>query len=194
VAQFIAFAPDVEVNGESVFAVVDGMGIFRDRALRILARSGIVQPEAGKWYSQQAWLDSFRTISETIGPVTLFAIGRKIPENAHFPPDITDIETALQSIDVAYHMNHRIAGQVMYNPRMGKMREGIGHYGYAKVGDRKIRMTCNNPYPCEFDRGIIEAMAVRFKPEGCLFVRVAHDDAAPCRGRGAEGCAYHVEW
>jgi len=194
VAQFQAFLPGVEVNGETVYAVVDGMGIFKARALQILAQNGIFQPTAGRGYSQQAWLDSFRVIAETIGSVTLSAIGRKIPENAQFPPGINSVETALQSIDVAYHMNHRLAGQPLYDPRTKKMREGIGHYRYQELGNRRIRMTCNNPYPCDFDRGIIEAMAQRFKPAGCFFVTVKHDDSGPCRKKGADSCTYYVEW
>ncbi|HLA83665.1 MAG TPA: hypothetical protein VJL29_02640 [Thermoguttaceae bacterium] len=193
-AQFVAFKPNVEVNGETVFAVVDGMGLFKSRALQILAQNGIVDPKPGRWYSQQAWLDSFRVISETIGSLTLCAIGRKIPENANFPTDIDSIETALASIDVAYHMNHRLVGKCLFDPRTGKMSEGIGHYRYDKMGNKKVRMTCNNPYPCEFDRGIIEAMAQRFKPAGCLFVSVKHDDDASCRKKGADSCTYHVEW
>jgi hypothetical protein len=192
--QFKAFARDVEVNGEAVLSVVDGMGMFRTRALNILAKHGISEPKAGEWYPQQAFLDSFRAISETIGTVTLAAIGRKIPDNANFPPDLDDIEKALKGIDVAYHMNHRLAEEPLFNPRTGKMREGIGHYGYERIAEKEVRMVCNNPYPCDFDRGIIEAMAQRFKPAGCLFVNVRHDDAAPCRKKGADSCTYHVEW
>ncbi|MBN2216074.1 MAG: hypothetical protein JW719_01730, partial [Pirellulales bacterium] len=106
-AQFVAFANGVEVNGETVFSVIDGMGVFRAKALDILARNGIAEPKAGRWYSQQAWLESFRVIAQTIGMVTLYAIGKKIPENAKFPRDIDSIEKALAGIDVAYHMNHR---------------------------------------------------------------------------------------
>jgi hypothetical protein len=193
-AQFVAFAPAVEVNGETVFAVVDGMGLFKNRALGILEKNGISRPAPGRWYSQQAWLDSFRQISETIGVMTLFAIGNKIPRNAKFPRDIDTIEKALASIDVAYHMNHRVGGKTLFDARTGKMDEGIGHYGYESAGSKRARMVCHNPYPCDFDRGIIDAMAQRFKPPGCLFVNVKHDEAGPCRKKDGESCTYYVEW
>ncbi len=179
-AQFRAFAPGVEVNGETVLAIVDGMGFFQKRAFEILASNGIVKPEPGKWYSQQAWLNSFQRISDEIGPKTLNNIGLKIPENANFPPDIDDIEKALSSIDIAYHMNHRFGE--------------IGHYHYQKSGDRQATLVCENPYPCDFDRGIIEAMSYRFKPKGSITVKVIHDDACPCRKRNAESCTYRVNW
>lgn len=179
-AQFRAFAQGVEVNGETVLAIVDGMGYFKKRAYEILATNGIVDPRPGQWYSQQSWLNSFRRISDEIGARTLNNIGMKIPENANFPPDIQTIEQALESIDVAYHMNHR--------------KGEIGRYGYRKTGPRSATMVCENPYPCDFDRGIIEAMAYRFKPAGSMRVTVEHDDTCPCRKLGADSCTYHVKW
>ena len=193
-AQFQASLPNVEVTGEGVLSVVDGMGVFKNRALKILSENGISQPTKGQWYPQQAFLDSFRIIAETIGSKTLHAIGRKVPENAHFPDDINDIESALQSIDVAYHMNQRLNGVPMYDPSTGKMLEGIGHYHYQKLGENKIKMKCDTPYPCDFDHGLIEAMARKFKPPGCLFVEVRHDDTTKCRTKGDESCTYYVEW
>lgn len=178
-AQFKAFAPGVKVNGETVYAIVDGLGLFKAKALEILADKGIENPQPGQWYSQQAWLDAFKVISETIGANTLYNIGLKIPANAQFPPDIDNIEKALSAIDMAYHMNHR-GGE-------------IGTYGFEKTGPKSVKMVCKNPYPCDFDRGIIEAMAKRFKPAGSVVV-VKHDDSAPCRKKGQEACTYLVTW
>lgn len=193
-AQFVAINNDVEVNGETVLSVVDGMGAFKERALKILADSGITDPKPGQWYRQQYWLDAFRRISESTGNYTLFNIGKKIPENAQFPPEIDDIFKGLSAIDVAYHMNHRIGNTPLFDPKTGTMQEGIGHYRFKKDGDKKVTMECNNPYPCDFDRGIIEAMAHRFKPSGASIVLVKHDDTAPCRKKGHESCTYHVTW
>ena len=179
-AQFKAFAPRVEVNGETVIAVIDGMGAFGARAQEILASSGIDHPVPGRWYRQQAWLDVFRVIAESVGPNTLFMIGTRIPANAKFPPQIDGIEKALASIDVAYHMNHR-GGE-------------IGSYGHHQTSPSTATMTCRNPYPCEFDRGIIEAMAKRFRPPKSVGVRAAHDDRRPCRKIGADSCTYLVTW
>ncbi len=178
-AQYIAMAPGVEVNGQTVLSVVDAMSIKR-RGLQILAENGIDNPKPGEWYKQQDWLDAFRIIGDEIGPSVLYSIGRAIPENAQFPPEIDDIEKALSAIDVAYHMNHR-GGE-------------IGTYGFEKVGDKHVKMVCANPYPCDFDRGIIESMAKKFKPENSILVIVKHDDSAPCRKSGGESCTYHIDW
>jgi hypothetical protein len=179
-AQFVGFAKTAEVNGETIYSVVAGMGAFKSKAMEILAENGINDPKPGMWYSQQSWLDAFKKISQSIGKNTLNVIGKKIPENAKFPPDIDTIEKALQSIDVAYHMNHR-SGE-------------IGHYQYASSGPKSAKMVCRNPFPCAFDRGIIEAMGQRFKPKSSLAVLVKHDDSCPCREKGDDSCTYLVSW
>ncbi|MEW5919640.1 MAG: hypothetical protein AB1796_01565 [Bacillota bacterium] len=179
-AQFKTFAPGVNVNGETVLSVVAGMGGFKNQALKILAGKGIIDPQPGKWYSQQAWLDSFKEIADSIGQKVLFEIGKKIPENAQWPPEIDAIEKALASIDVAYHMNHK-GGE-------------IGHYNYKQTGEKSGAMVCQNPYPCEFDRGIVTSVARKFKPASSTIVTVKHDDAAPCRNKGADSCTYYITW
>lgn len=177
--QFKAYSPDVEVNGQTVLSIVDGMGSFTMSANNILMQNGISDPKPGQWYLQQNWLNAFKEISDKLGPKTLLQIGKKIPENADFPPQIDDIEKALAAIDVAYHMNHR--------------NGEIGHYNYEKTGPNSARIVCNNPYPCEFDRGIIMAMAQRFAPQDS-HVKVEHDGSQPCRVNGAETCTYLITW
>ena len=177
-AQFEAFDKAVEVNGQTVLSVVEGMEHFKDKAIKILAQNGIHNPKAGEWYCQQSWLDAFKDIAENIGPHALYSIGVKIPENAQFPPDIDSLEKALESIDIAYHMNHR-GGE-------------IGSYRFDKSPEDTLRLVCNNPYPCEFDRGIIEGIARRFVPGGHHLV-VKHDDTSSCRDKGDESCTYYLE-
>lgn len=192
--QFKSFMPDVEVNGETVLSIVNGMELFKQEAFQILKENGIDKPQPGKWYGQQSWLNAFKTISDKLGANTLFLIGKKIPESAQWPPFVDNIEKALASIDVAYHMNHRIKNEVLFNPQTGAMKEGIGHYGFQKVSDKMIKMVCNNPYPCDFDRGIIEAAGRKFLPKDSLGITVKHDDSQPCRKKGQESCTYVVTW
>jgi hypothetical protein len=178
-AQFKAFSASVEVNGETVLSIVDGMGAMKSMAMAILEKNGIKDPKPGQWFKQQSWLNAFKQISESIGANTLSQIGQKIPENAQFPPDIDSIEKALAAIDVAYHMNHR--------------NGEIGNYNYKANGPGKALMNCANPYPCDFDRGIIVSMARRFAAKSAN-VRVVHNDSKLCRKNGAESCTYAVAW
>ena len=179
-AQYKAFDSGVEVSGDAVLSVVEWLGAFRETALDILAEYGIHDPKHGQWYSQQSWLDAFKAIANMVGEASLFYVGENIPEKANWPSGINSIEKALASIDVAYHMNHR-GGE-------------IGNYKFQKTGDRSGKMVCNNPYPCEFDRGIIEAVATKYKPKRSSFVKVEHDDLQPCRQEGADSCTYLISW
>lgn len=192
-AEYQAIVKDAEVNGETVLSVVSGMEIFKQEALKILSDNGIKDPKPGQWYPQQSWLNAFRSISNSVGRNTLFLIGKKIPESAQWPPFVNSIETALASIDIAYHMNHRIKGTVLFDPKSGKMTEGIGHYNFSKVGERNVKMICDNPYPCDFDRGIIEAAAKKFKPDDAV-INIAHDASQTCRSKGGGACTYIVTW
>ena len=174
---FVASSPKVEVNGETVYAIVDGMASFKTTALKILEENGIHDPKPGLWYSQQSWLNAFKTIAEHIGTLTLNSIGQKIPENAKFPPEINDIHKALSVIDVAYQMNHR----------NGK----IGNYIYEKTGDRSAKIVCTNPYPDEFDKGIIMAMAKKFRlPVFNLNVKI--DESQPVRMKGGDSTNFII--
>lgn len=196
--QFVPFAPDVEVNGQTVWSVVAAFAFDRRIPSRFLVEQGIgslgaddlVQLAPDGWYSQAAWLRAFQKISEHIGANVLFAIGKRIPENAQFPDWAKDIETGIRSIDVAYHLNHRRQGRPLFEPETGSMREGIGHYGFEQVGARRVRSRCENPYPCDFDLGILTAIARRFERTSY----VAHLDEQQCRKHGAEACTYEVTW
>jgi hypothetical protein len=177
-AQFVAIDPNVETNGTTILSVVDGMGA---EILPVLEAHGLVNLDPGDWVPQQQFLDTFREIAEGEynAMFNLVAIGMKIPDNAVFPPEIDSIVSALHSIDVAYHMNHR--------------NGEIGHYHCQVIGEKQIDLICENPYPCDFDYGIIYSMARRFRPTGSKFL-VRHDDQAPCRKKGGDSCTYHVTW
>ena len=179
-AQFKAFAPNVKVNGQTVNSLVAGMGAFKAVALKILSENGIDNPQPDQWYSQQAWLDSFKSIAAKVGANTLYQIGLKIPENAKFPPTIDSPEKGLQALDMAYHMNHK-DGE-------------IGHYNFRKETEHSGKMVCKNPYPSDFDRGIIEGIIKKFKNGSSGITRVTLDPAQPTRKSGADSCTYIVQW
>ena len=178
-AQFEAFDEQVEVRGDVVLSLVNVMGAFKSLALGILSDHGIDDPQGHQWYSQQAWLDSFRAIADQVGPNTLYQIGRQIPEQAEYPPGIGSIEEALSQLDAAYRASHR-GGEV-------------GHYRYLATGLRSGRVICDNPYPCDFDRGLIDSLARHFEPIGS-FVDVSHDELAPCKKHQGDSCTFVVKW
>ncbi len=123
-------------------------------------------------------MDSFKEISDKYGSNTIFEIGKNIPSNAQFPPEIDNIEKALGAIDVAYHMNHQ-----------------NGDIGFYKLiehdkNNKTLVMQCKNPYPCDFDRGIITAMARKFE----FSARVELDTTKPSRKNGADDSWYIISY
>lgn len=163
-------------------AVVYALEIGQDTRLEILAKHGIIEPRGDAWYPQKAWLDAFQEIAEEIGNHTLFSIGKAIPEHAELPPQIDTLEKALMAIDMGYHLNHR-GGE-------------IGHYTLTSFDpeSQTAVMVCNNPYPSEFDRGIITAFLRRFRPADSLKSDVILDYNQPTRLKGADSCTYKLAW
>jgi hypothetical protein len=190
---FVALADGVEVSGQHILSMVNCLGNHREKAVLILEEHGITGLEPRKWYSQQTWLDCFKLIVAPFHRNTLTLLGRKITENAIFPPEINVIGLALQSIDWAYHLHHRLDGVVMMDYVSGKMHEGIGHYYFEETAPNKAVIICNDPYPCDYDRGIIDSIAFRFRPNGS-HPKVTHDSADHCRNNGGDFCTYIVEW
>ncbi len=193
------FPPDIQVLGAAVNNIVEGFGAFGILASRILIdvgigkadpSTGMVQLDKNAWYPGDAYLRAYARIEEELGGTVVYQAGLTIPRNAVFPPDIRDLEGALRSIDVAYHMNHGRGGKPLFDPQTGAMTEGIGHYITRRVAERHLVTECDNPYPCALDRGIVEAMAKRFEPKAV----VIHDSKKPCRKKGGATCTFNVEW
>jgi hypothetical protein len=178
----IVVPPNVEVLGQSLMPVLGGMELLKNKALRLLAENGIQTLEPLSWYPLRDALAAIHSIHEKIGPSTLRAVGRKAPENVRFPPEVRTLEDALRALDAAYQMNHR--GQVGGN---------IGGYHFEPVSARSARLVCDNPYPCDFDQGVLEALCERFRPKDSVWMRVEHGPQG-CRQQGGAVCAYHITW
>jgi hypothetical protein len=196
--EYVAFEPNIEVNGQTVYAIVDGFGSFRRLAENLLVAEGIGERDPTNrysltmdgWYSQAGWLRVFKHIGDEVGQSVLYDIGARIPSNAKFPDWVKDVPSAIRSVDIAYHMNHRKKGQVMFSPEKGTMLEGIGHYGYTPDLEKNtIVSRCENPYPCAFDHGILTAIARRFD----RLVVVRHEQGE-CRQKGSNSCTYNIKY
>ncbi|AKJ06098.1 hypothetical protein ATI61_110155 [Archangium gephyra] len=190
---------NVQVLGANLSNVLNAFGSFQLLASRIMleeglgaeSKEGVVQFDKDRWYPVTRWLATFERIGREYGESMLGQVGLAVPKNAIFPPFVTDIDSALKSVDIAYHMNHALEGRPMFSPATGTMTEGIGHYGYSRVpGKKQIICECNNPYPCPFDLHLLQAMAQRFE----VTATVAHDTTKPCRKQGGPSCTYIVKW
>lgn len=150
--KFEASSALVKVNGETILSFVKAVPSSEVSRREILKKYGIDNPEPGKWYSQQAWLNAFKEITERVGVINLRLIGKTIPKSAKFPPEIKETKQAFEMLDKAYKMNHR-GGE-------------IGEYKLISFDSKKreLKMDVNTPYPEDFDAGIILGLFDKFKP------------------------------
>jgi len=175
--QYTASSSLVEINGKTIHSILDAID-DKFTAEYILKKFGFENLEADKWYNQQAFLNAFKEISKYLGDGTLFKIGYAIPNNAQFPTNIKNVHEALYSIDIAYHLNHR--------------NGEIGFYKYKKLGEKYGKMICSNPYPDNFDRGII--MSIIKKYSNKTTGRVIIDQSKLTRSRGGQLTTFIISW
>lgn len=143
-----------------------------------------------RYIPMSGWVKSTHEIVEEVGASTAYSIGKKIPDTAPLPPGTEDIKAVLMGVDISFHIHHRKDGVVMFDAETGTMLEGIGHYRCDLLeGGTSATMTCDNPYPCDLDRGILAGFAGRFEPA----VSVSHATSA-CRKKGDSACVYLVQW
>ncbi len=189
---------DVEVHGQDILSFMDALYVSPTLGTMILQQQKIgtlvdnqYQILPKEWYLLSDKITILQTVLERIGPSSLRKVGEKIPENAIFPTEINDIHKAISAINIAYHMNHRKAGKIMFDAETGKITDGIGYYGYEAVeGENKIISVCENPNISEYDEGILKAMAKRFEP----MARVTLDPNKPTRRTGGDSCTFIITW
>jgi len=172
-SEFVSFDPRVEVASEVLLAWIAGT---EGKVVPYLEARGIADVQPGQWYGLQTALDGLHDFSQV---TSLFNAGMLIPQHAAFPPGIDDIWSAFKLLNEAYHMNHRYGE--------------IGFYKMVQVDDHTIDMICQNPYPCEFDFGLVFCLAHRFAPNDEQ-VEVIHDKQGSCRKRGGDYCTYRVKF
>ena len=187
----------VEVSGGALLGFIDGMGVFKDTAHKMLTTAGISLPTGDGWYPLEALLLILNTLAEQGGVNVLRRIGASLIEKAQWPKEIDSLSKALRSVDVSYHMNHRRHGKVLFDAVSGQVIEGMmGHNAVIPpTGDEhRAFYVCNTFYPCELDFGIASTFTRKFKPLDCShYARVVHDTCG-CRSRGDESCTYVIEW
>ncbi len=188
----------IEVAASGVKVLTAGFDLFPSMVKKFIVAKGLLRPNPDgevvvpddSWFPLDAWLSVLQMVVQEVGPNALFKLGTRILANPKFPPWIRDVETALESVDIAYHRSHRKSGIVMYDQASGRMYEGIGHYRpRRRAGQQLIEVTCDTPYPCEIDFGIVTGMATKFEVKA----RATHGPG-PCRRQGAASCVYLVAW
>jgi hypothetical protein len=184
----------LEAHGGALANILRGAGEVADLARTLLEAGGVTLtyrsdgPVVPDWFPLRLNLEVLDGIGRELGAEAVFEIGFSVPQHARFPPAISDLAGAMRALDVAFHMNHRRDGAVMYDAATGRMLDGIGNYGCQMGSDGRLIGRSTSVYPCAFDRGIFAGLAARFEPRS----QVEHDAHVDCRIRGASACVYIV--
>lgn len=175
-AQFVGFDPNVLVSGQSMMIIIQAMG---KRVCPLLKKHGMENIQPDLWYPQQPYLDFFREIALGDFRSVLISIGMLVPTLMYWPENVQTIIQALFFIDEVYQMNHK-GGT-------------IGSYQAVQTRERQIEMRCENPYPCDFDYGLIYGAAKLYQPAD-EHILVTHASTGRCRKYGGDTCVYTVSW
>lgn len=189
--------PGIEASTSGIKVLAEGLKLFPSLVTTILTKHKLPVPgrsdtpfAAEKWFPLDTWLTVLDLVHGQVGPNALFHLGTSIMANPKFPSWIRDVDSAMESIDLTYHRSHRKSGVLMYDDATCQMLEGIGHYKARRVpGEQRIEVTCDTPYRCEVDFGIVTGSAKKYEPK----VRVVHAPSA-CRYEGRAACVYVVTW
>ena len=182
--EFQAFDDRVELSGGHLQAIIKAFPAGTEKiAIGMLEAKGLQDPNPNNWYKLQPVLDLMKDLYETFNPSMLTRMGYQVAKIVELPPQWNSIEIALKELDIGYKMNHR-GGE-------------IGSYSFEDLGNigglRRGRMTVKTHWPCEYEIGLIQGLADRFKaPESEAIVR--KEDKVTCRKLGADACIFLVSW
>jgi hypothetical protein len=173
------FSPNVQVLGQTLLSSIAELPSFaRKKMQKVLEEEGVAELDLNAWYDIKIAITFYKQIAKEFGPNTLFDLGKSVPEKAVFPPGIDSLDSGLQSINVAYSMNHRNGYIGFYNIISHDLKEKI------------VIMHCYTPYPCDFDRGLITAIARKFKTG----VKVTIDENKPSKKKGGDESWYIISY
>lgn len=163
------------VSGGNILSMLAAMGPFRRTGERILADFGIRNVTAEGWYPLSAYVQSLNTIEAKMGPNTLYQIGKEIPNHIMMPPGLDKFEIVIGAFEPAFAMNHRGWAGIPISHHITGPRSGI--------------IISATPYPCDFDRGVIQGFFTKL-----LGARldVRHDPTKECKKTGGKSCTHIV--
>lgn len=192
-SQYVVFEEGITTNAIAPFT--EGGFIGNRQRLELLNENGIEELKEGEYYDLQSFLNAFKDLGEKIGEMNLFVIGKTVMEKVEFPP-MENLEQALVSIDIAYHMSHKKNGKDMFDPSTGKILDGIGNYEVQKYDEvnRTAVVLCSTPYPSKFEEGILVQIVRLFKPKDSLRAKVTLDPTKETKRNGADTCTYIITW
>ena len=171
---------DIMVHGETARMVIDGLGELKKRARHILSEYGLERPRPDQWYPFEDLAKLLGEVATHSGPFTLYNAGTYVADSMSFPPQVDSIGRALCWLGSAHETTH--------------CGEELGAYTIEETEMGSVTVISRSLYPCDFDRGLIETTARRFRPAQSRRVSLMHYESSPCRKTGGKCCMYSVKW
>jgi len=134
-----------------------------------------------QWYSQQTYCDFLESIETKIGKATLVVVGKNVAAAAQVHFDLDSVEKWMASAAQVYQGNHRNVPK----------NEG---WAYKTTGPSAAILTCNEPYPDSFIRGLADGFGRRFQKDRNRLISVKFDETQPRRDNGGSMVTLIVEW
>jgi len=193
-AQYKVYDETAEVNLEAILSVVNCLKVGKDIRNKILLKHNI-DINNGQWFKMQDWLNAFQEISEDLGEFNLFLTGKAVIETAMLPP-MNSLEEALHSLNIGYHMNHKVNDQPAFNPETGQLLDGVGCYEVVSFDEenRKSVVQHTSPYPWKLVLGVITEFVSRFSPIGSEPNVVVDDSPEALELRKHDSYTYLISW
>lgn len=140
--------PSAMVLAQSVMAFTKGFPTGTEELGRsILYNRGLGQLEVDKFYPLQSMLDAMDDLAEKFSADVLYLVGINISVTAKLPPGMTDMNSVLTHLHEAFMANHQGSNLGGWEYLYDGLNQGM-HRG---------RVIGTTPYPCAFDRGVLES-------------------------------------
>ncbi len=173
--------PKYLTNLPAIESFVAAFGAYKTRGEKIICEhlgvDDLATADESK-YTVQAYLAAMRELQKQFGQEFMRKLGERVSERSVFPPGIDSVQKVMEVFNIAYSMNHP-----------GVPPGAIGAYLWTATSDNGGVMTCDSPYPCAGDMGLVSGMARRFAPNATI----THEPGS-CRHEGGDRCKYQVAW
>lgn len=174
--EFVSSDPRASVRAGNIRSTLDAFQLSPRLGKQLCAKHGLkledVAPDS--FVPLQPWLNALRQLQDEMGVTLVRQVGKRVVENANFPPSFPNVESVLLGLDQIYYLNHR---------------GNVGHYRASKEADGAIVVRCETPFPRAFERGLVEGIVSNPKLSQGRLYYVDYTDGPP---KGDLSCTLKV--
>lgn len=120
---------------------------------KLIAENITVIDPAG-WYPTRIELEVLAALS----PEEEYCAGWDIPDFVKLPRS-ENILAAFHALDIGYHLNHKLNGQLMYDTQQWRIVDGIGNFTARADGSRACIVQAPGPFSAHFNYGLVTRVA-----------------------------------